>query len=266
MFIRAALVLCVLVPLATCWTGKIVFQDEFDGNSLDTSKWEYETGCSGYGSGNLECYVGGTNNVQVRGGNLVITAKVESRDGKDYTSGRIRQKGPGFAYGAYVARMKLPKGKHLWPAFWMLKATGCKFEEIDIMEYRGQEVSNVELSAHYGRSWDALVSKGYLRTVNGVDLSADFHEYAVLWLEKKLEWYVDNVKLSELTLEPNEWRNGQNTPCGDNIQPFAELNNFVFNMAVGGAFFDNHGDLTVPEARQWPKNTFEIDYVRIYQD
>ena len=213
----------------------------------------------------MECYVDGTNNVQVRNGRLVITAKIEQRDGKDYTSGRIRQKGSGFAYGAYVARARLPKGKHLWPAFWMLKATECKFEEIDIMEYRGQEVSNVELSAHYGRRWDALVSKGVLKTVPA-DLSADFHEFAVLWLRDRLEYYVDNVMYSRLSLNATEWRKGYNNPCGDNIQPFSELNNFVINLAVGGGFFANHGDLTVEEARKWPKNTYEIDWVRVYQE
>ena len=213
----------------------------------------------------METYVAGTNNVQVKDGKLVITAKIERRDGQDYTSGRIKQKGPGFAYGAYVARARLPKGKHLWPAFWMLKASGCKFEEIDIMEYRGQEVSNVELSAHYGRSWDALVSKGVLKTVPA-DLSADFHEFAVLWLQDKLEYYVDNVKYSELSLAPSEWRQSHNIPCGDNIQPFAELNNFVINLGVGGGFFANHGSLSVEEARQWPKNTYEIDWIRVYQE
>jgi len=256
--------LFICINYAACWTGNIVFQDEFNGNSLDLNKWQYETGCSGYGSNNLECYVEGTNNVQVRDGKLIITAKVERRNDKDYTSGRISQKGPGFAYGAYVARAKLPKGKHLWPAFWMLKATDCKFEEIDIMEYRGQEVSRVELSAHYGRRWDALVSKGEIYNVPA-DLSADFHEFAVLWLPDRLEYYVDNVKYQEFSLNSEIWRQGYNNPCGNEIKPFAELNNFVINLGVGGNFFANHGELTVEEARKWPQPTYEIDWVRVYQ-
>ena len=112
------------------------------------------------------------------------------------------------------------------------------------MEYRGQEVSTVELSAHYGKSWDALASRGVQRTVP-FDLSADFHEFAVLWSNASLEYYVDNSKYAEYSLEPKEWRKGYNNPCGDEIKPFTERNNFVLNLAVGGSFFSELGDLTV---------------------
>jgi len=117
----------------------------------------------------------------VRNGHLVITARKERLQDKDYTSGRIRQKNGGFVYGAYVVRAKLARGDHLWPALWLMPHnTQCRYEEIDIAEYRGQarEAKNVEMAAHWGRSWDALVSKG-VKVATPFDLSAGFHEFAV---------------------------------------------------------------------------------------
>lgn len=105
-----------------------------------------------FGGGNLQCY--SRNNVAVQNGNLVITARRENMQDKEYTSGRVRQKGSGFAYGAYVARARLARGDHLWPAIWLMPIDNdCRYEEIDIAEYRGQpgEARNVEMAGHWGR-------------------------------------------------------------------------------------------------------------------
>lgn len=215
-----------------------------------------------YGSGNLQCYT--RNNVRVSGGNLVIEARAERMEDKDYTSGRIRQKGTGFAYGAYVVRARMARGDHLWPALWTLPINNeCRYEEIDIAEFRGQasELTNVEMAGHWGRSWDALTSKG-VKTVTSMDLTADFHEYAVLWLPTKLEYYIDNVKYYEILLNDGTFSDPDKLPCRGSTTPFDEPTNFIFNIAVGGGFFEGFPPM---DPSTWTKPTLEIDWVRIYQ-
>lgn len=204
----------------------------------------------------------------MKDGSLVITARPEPGrfEGYDYTSGRVRQKGAGFAYGAYVTRARLPKGKHMWPAFWLFNATSdCKYEEIDILEYRGQEASVVHHAAHWGRNWSHIVSKDAAPNLP-FDMSEGFHEYALLWRRQSLEFYVDDIKYTTMSLDPDEWRKGYNDPCGSEILPFTERSNFIINTAVGGNFFIDYPPLTLEEAQEWPKATFEIDWVRVYQE
>jgi beta-glucanase (GH16 family) len=184
---------------------------------------------------------------------------------KEYTSGRIRQRGPGLAYGAYVIRAKMARGDHLWPALWLFPINSqCRYEEIDIAEYRGQvkEAKSVEMAGHWGRSWDNLRSKGE-KVTTPWDLSADFHEYAVLWVPDKIEWYIDNKKYYQVSLTDGYFNGDPNKlPCRGGNQPFSFPNNFVFNIAVGGSFFDG---LPPMNPNTWTKPTLEIDWVRVYQ-
>jgi len=216
-----------------------------------------------FGSGNLQCYT--RNNVQVQNGLLTISARHEPMEDKQYTSGRIRQVGAGYTYGAYVVRAKLARGDHLWPAIWTLPLdNNCRYEEIDIAEYRGQpaESTNYEMAGHWGRSWDALTSKG-VKMSTGVDLSADFHEFALLWLPTKLEWYFDNSKLFEASLEDGTFNGDPDKfPCVGGNQPFDHPTNIILNLAVGGPFF---ADFPVFDPSTWSKPSMEIDWVRIYQ-
>jgi len=257
------LFLCSLC-LVNAWEGDIVFEDNFEGSSLDLNKWEYQEGCgTEYGSGNLQCY--SRNNVAVQNGNLVITARRENMQDKEYTSGRVRQKGSGFAYGAYVTRARLARGDHLWPAIWLLPIdNNCRYEEIDIAEYRGQagEATNLEMAGHWGRSWDALTSKGQ-KTITTMDLSADFHEFALLWLPSKLEWYIDDVKYYEASLTDGYFDGDSSKwPCQGEPTPFIQPSNFIYNVAVGGGFFENFPPMN---PGSWSKPTMEIDWVRVYQ-
>jgi len=249
-----------------CWTGKVVFEDNFVGSSLNLNKWEYEEGCSEiYGPRNLQCY--SRNNVQVRNGNLIITAKKEKLEDKDYTSGSIRQRGIGTTYGAYVVRARLARGDHLWSAIWMLgKDSSCRYEEIDIAQYRGQSSlsKELELTGHWGKSWDALNSEG--TAVNApFDLAADFHEYAVLWLPSKIQWYIDDRKYYEISLTDPKWKSDpKKLPCdGLEQKPFSQPSNFILNLGVGGAFFDNNPNF---DPNTWFKPSMEIDWVRVYQE
>jgi len=220
-----------------------------------------------YGSGNFQCYT--RNNVRVSRGSLIIEARNERMSDlngqRDYTSGRIRQKGSGFKYGAYVIRARMPRGDHLWAALWTLPINNqCRYEEIDIAEYRGQqnEVNNVEMAAHWGRGWDALTSKGK-KVLTSTDLSADFHEYAVLWLPTKLEYYIDRILRYTIRLNDGHFtKDSSKRPCRGSNQPFDEPTNFIFNLAVGGPFFQGWPPMN---SKTWTKPTFEIDWVRVYQ-
>ena len=217
-----------------------------------------------YGARNLQCYT--RNNIQVQNGVLTIAAKKERMEDKDYTSGRIRQTGAGFTYGAYVVRAKLARGDHLWPAIWTLPIdNNCRYEEIDIAEYRGQasESTSYEMAGHWGRSWDALTSKG-VKMSTGLDLSTDFHEFALLWLPSKLEWYFDNTKLFEASLVDGTFNGDPDKfPCQGGNTPFDKPTNFILNLAVGGPFFDNFPSF---DPNTWSKPSMEVDWVRIYQE
>jgi len=141
----------------------MVWNDEFSGNSIDTTKWDHEVDCWGGGNGELQCYTSRPQNSYVSNGNLYLVAKPERYTGsmngctnnndnscgntKDYTSARLRTKmSPtgSWKYGRFEFRAKLPKGKHLWPAMWMLPTdyvygNWAASGEIDIVESRGQE-------------------------------------------------------------------------------------------------------------------------------
>jgi len=254
-------ILCVYA-----WHGNIVFEDNFDGNSLDLNKWMYQESCGDiFGPNNLQCYV--RDNVAVRDGNLVITAKKERMEDKDFTSGRIRQRGDGFTYGAYVVRARLARGDHLWPAIWLMgdETNACRYEEIDIAEYRGQasEYNQLEQAAHWGRAWYALTSKG-AKVRGPADLSQDFHEYAVLWIPNRIEYYIDNQLYFETSLSDPSWTsNPTNIPCSGLPVPFSYPSNFILNVAVGGNFFDGFPTM---DPNTWSKPTMEVDWVRIYQE
>jgi len=255
----------VLFASAFGWTGTIVFEDNFDGNSLDLSKWHYQEGCSDiYGARNLQCYT--RDNIAVRDGNLIITARPERREDKDYTSGRIRQNGVGNLYGAYVVRARLARGDHLWPAIWMMaEDNACRYEEIDIAEYRGQATqwNQLEQAAHWGKAWYALTSKGVRNTIP-FDMTTAYHEYAVLWLPSKIEWYIDDVKYYEVSLTDPSWTsNPENIPCTGDRTPFNWPGTFILNVAVGGPFFDEFPNF---DPSTWSKPTMEVDWVRVYQE
>jgi len=151
---------------------------------------------------NLECFRKGTQNVQVANGSLIITARVEKskeytmgeykQEKMRYTSGKIIQSGFGFSYGTYVVRARLPKGKHLLPAIYLLpmnqRHNTCKYEEIDILMGRGQRTSTVVLGAHFGRNYASVASRTLEKVFRNTDFSADFHEFAVKWSPTRMEW------------------------------------------------------------------------------
>lgn len=141
-----------------------------------------------------DCFLRDTNNLEVSNGTLIIRAGMIRYDNKVfYTTGRVRGYGFGFTYGTYVIRARLPRGKLLFPSFYLMPLNQhldkCKYEEIDILEYHGLRTSTLHFSAKYGREFDNV----YMRSVSKVfgsntDFSRDFHTFAIKWLPTRIEW------------------------------------------------------------------------------
>lgn len=238
----------------------LVWADEFDGTSLDTQKWGYEigTGCPqlcGWGNGELQYYTNEEGNVKLEDGNLIITAKEQSIEDSDYTSGRILTRDlASFASGRIEASIKLPEGQGLWPAFWMLPQEkvygGWPLSgEIDIMEMLGQEPNVTHGTIHYGGQWPFNMFQGN-SYYSPSSLTTGFHTYAVEWNESGIYWYIDDVLYSSKTpdnLGGMPWRFDQNFYI-------------ILNVAVGG-YWPGYPDAST----QFPQ-TMEVEFVRVYQD
>jgi beta-glucanase (GH16 family) len=244
-------------PDAGGW--KLVWSDEFDGAkgaSPDSSKWVFETGGGGFGNNELEYYTSRPDNAALDGdGKLVITAKAESYMGSKYTSARMKTAGK-FAqtYGRFEARLKIPAGQGLWPAFWMLGANigptpwpDCG--EIDIMENIGKEPTLVHGTIHGpGYSGGNGIGKSY-ELPSKAAFSADYHVFALEWEENQLRWYVDGALYQ--TRKPSDLPAGKKWVYDHDF--------FVLlNLAVGGQWPGNPDGTT-----KFPQ-TLSADYVRVY--
>ena len=181
--------------------------------------------------------------------------------------------GPGIKYGLFVVRARLSNGPHLWPAIWMLptdRANPCKYEEIDIMESRGDNTSVVHVTAFHGRGpgMDMVVQRSgsSVNTIDGIDFSARFHEYSMLWNENMLVWYVDDQIIYSVPTNRDWWQDEglAKIPCIPNV-PFDQPFQIILNLAVGGSFFTNYPPLKIEDARHWKNPTLEVDYVRVYR-
>lgn len=249
-------------PPATGFT--LVWSDEFngaDGSAPDPSKWIYDTGGKGWGNNELECYTNRTQNAQIKSGNLVITAQKENINCSDgvasnYTSARLKTQGLfSQAYGRFEARIKIPAGQGMWPAFWMLgnniSSVGWPTcGEIDIMENIGKEPATVHGSLHgpstMGPTSDATAA---FSLPAGQNFADDFHLYAVEWEPGTVRFYVDSNLYAAFT--SSQWPAG-GTWAFDH--PFF----IILNVAVGGNWPGSPDNTT-----QFPQQML-VDYVRVY--
>ncbi len=266
-----------------------MWRDEFSGTTVDTTKWGFDLGngfsadsgktfVSGWGNNELQCYTRDTANVAVRGGQLHLRALPSTRDGCPYTSARLKTRGSDgralFAqrYGRFEFRAKLPVGRGLWPALWMLPqddayGTWAASGEIDVMEARGQTPTTVLGTLHYGARWphNTFTGADYILPRQGT--IADFHTYAVEWDPGRVRWFVDDV----LTQTQQFWwsSSAQDGRQGKKPTSSAELNPWpapfdqrfflIMNLAVGGNFLGNP-DATTP----FPAD-LTVDFVRVYE-
>lgn len=236
--------------------NKLVMQDEFDTpGAPNQAMWSYNIGIgnNGWGNNELEYYTDRPENIVVENGMLKITAIKESYLGSSYTSARIVTKGKyEKQFGRIEARIKLPYGKGLWPAFWMLGADSDTVSwpqcgEIDIMEYLGSNPTTVFGTLHGpGYSGGEAITKKYSLTNNRFD--NDFHIFGIEWGTDYVNFYVDDVLYNQITPKDvkGEWVYNK---------PFY----IILNMAVGGVYPGSPNSETV-----FPQ-TMLIDYVRIYE-
>ena len=243
-------------------TLTLVWSDEFDAAQLDPESWFFEEGdgsqygIPGWGNNELQWYL--PNSAQLENGNLVITAREEVSNGKNYTSARLNTRDRfAFRFGRIEARIRLPGGQGIWPAFWLLPqddvyGTWAASGEIDIMEAINLGASGgntVHGTLHYGGQWPNNVSSGSGYEV-ATDATTDFHVYALEWDASEMRWYVDDV----LYAMQNNW----STTAAPFPAPFDERFYILLNVAVGGNWPG------APDAGTAFPVTMEVDYVRVF--
>jgi len=254
----------------------LVWADDFDGSSLDRSKWANEE--NGYGGGNNErqFYSTEPKYTVVKDGLLNLHLFREphtTTDGKTqpYKSSRLRSLYRGdWKYGRFEIRAKLPSGEGIWPAVWMLPTnspygTWAAGGEIDIIESRGSEVEKTIGTLHFGGKWPNNQYKGGSYRFPDKNASEDFHLYAVEWERDEIRWFVDGIEWQKITKDQWHSASAPQSPTAPFDQPF----HLIINLAADGHFFSG-GD---PNHRQSTDNlkddafpqTMQIDYVKVYQ-
>jgi beta-glucanase (GH16 family) len=244
------------------WT--LAWSDEFngpDGSRPDPAKWNFETGGNGWGNHELEYYTNRPENSFVQSGNLVIQALKENFTGsdhitRDYTSARLTTKGHfEQAYGRFEARLKIPRGQGIWPAFWFLgndfgKVAWPACGEIDIMENIGKEPATTHGSMHGpGYSGDDDFTSVY-KLPGGVNFFDSFHVFAIEWEPEIVRFFVDQELYATFT--PSRLPAGKKWVFD---HPFY----IILNVAVGG---DWPGS---PDSTSTFPQTMLVDYVRVYK-
>ncbi len=242
----------------------LVWADEFDGpdgSAVDPTKWFHDVGGGGFGNQEREYYTDGTQNAVVQGGHLVITATTAGAaqhacwyGACRYTSARFESNGKFMqAYGRFEARIQIPFGQGLWPAFWMLGANIDRVPwpacgEIDVMENIGREPSMNHGSLH-GQGYPPAGLTG-VYAMGGGNLADSFHRYAVEWEPSVIRFYVDD--------QLYETRTPADVPAGS-AWAFDHPFFLLLNLAVGGTW---PGD---PDATTVFPQTMKVDWVRVFQ-
>lgn len=245
-------------PDTTAGNWQLVWQDEFDADTLDAGRWNYEIGGHGWGNNESQYYTSRSSNSYLQDGNLVIEARKEYYEGSAYTSARLTTRGKGdWRYGKIEVRAQLPQGQGMWPAIWMMPTDNAyggwaASGELDIMELLGHEPNKVYGTLHYGGSYPNNVHTGTSYVLpGGQDFASGFHTFMIHWQEGKIEWYVDDVLYQTQT----QWYTGD-IPFP---APFDKRFYMILNVAVGGNWPGYPDGSTV-----FPQKML-VDYVRVYQ-
>ena len=232
----------------------LVWSDEFNGSSINTANWGFETGGGGWGNNELENYTSRTENARISNGMLIIEARRENFGGSAYTSARMKTQGKqSFGINTWVeARIDAPQGQGIWPAFWMLGNSistvgwpSCG--EIDIMEIKGQNPAQNFGTIHWADAGGNHVSFGGIYN-SSTSLSAGFHTYAISRTGSSIKWYVDRIQYAEAKIS------GGINSTSEFQGPFFIL----LNVAVGGNFVGSPDGSTV-----FPQQ-MQVDWVRVW--
>ena len=288
--IKSILSLAIVISMFSCSENEkqtvttkfnLVFEDEFEVNgSPDPANWSFDIGRGplndGWGNNELQFYK--SENTIVQNGYLIITAKSEAFGGVNYTSSRLKSRNKfEQKYGRFEARIKLPLGKGMFPAFWLLGENFCEAQtkigdnvtcdsslpnyeagnvlwpqcgEIDIMEYLGNKPTEVFGTIHGpGFSGGNSISKKY--NLSNDRFENDFHVFGVEWTENHINWYVDTVLYNQITRKDVEEKGGE--------WVFDNSFYMLLNLAVGGNLPGS------PNANTSYPQRMIVDYVRVYQ-
>lgn len=229
---------------------QLVWSDDFNGASLDTLSWNYDTGDKWYNN-ELQAY--SKNNVYLENGNLVIEAKRENLLTKSYTSGRINSSGKRhFTYGIFEARMKFPKGKGFWPAFWLWPESYNvnSYKEIDIMEAIGDLPRTIFSTCWMGPESNLkMISKEFNMAVN---YDEDYHIYSAEWTPGEIAFAVDGEIF-------HRCKSSDSSLWGfDNLSE-AKFH-IILNLAVGGDWPGSPTTSTIFPSKMY------VDWVKVYQN
>lgn len=267
---------------------KLIWQDDFDGDQIDTTKWDFDIGngffdyrthqwVSGWGNEELQYYTREPENVFVKDSLLTIRAVKESLHGCGYSSARLKTRKRNGAelfsklYGKVSIKAKVPYGKGLWPALWMLplddKYGGWAASgEIDLMEIVGEKPHEVLSSIHFGSTFPERSLVTHVHPLPNGSTVADWHIYSVEWVPGEIRFFVDDEHTQTLSF----WWSCSNTKNGAGLTPkrLADINAWpapfdqpfylLMNVAVGGNFPGLPNEQT-----QFPAEMV-IDYVRVY--
>ncbi|UBM57744.1 glycoside hydrolase family 16 protein [Marinilongibacter aquaticus] len=236
---------------------KLVWSDEFEEEGLpDSTKWAYKVGGNGWGNNELEYYTeADSDNAFVKEGILHIRAVKEEKEGNDYTSARLVTQGKAeWTYGKFEVRAKLPKGRGLWPAIWMLgkdiESKGWPLcGEIDIMENVGYDLDTLVGTIHC-QAFNHVKGTQKSKKVF-IDKPADeFHVYAIDWTKDKIDFLLDDKVYYTV----------ENTYNTEEEWPFNKPFYLILNVAVGGNWGGQKGvdDTVFPQS-------MEVDWVRVWQ-
>jgi Glycosyl hydrolases family 16 len=232
----------------------LVWSDDFNGSSINTANWSFETGGGGWGNNELENYTSRPENARISNGVLIIEARRESFGGSAYTSARMKTQGKqSFGINTWVeARIKSPQGQGIWPAFWMLGNSistvgwpSCG--EIDIMEIKGQNPAQNFGTIHWADANGNHASFGGIYNSSS-SLAAGFHTYAISRTGSSIKWYVDRIQYAEANIA------GGINSTSEFQGPFFIL----LNVAVGGNFVGSPDGTTV-----FPQQ-MQVDWVRVW--
>lgn len=236
----------------------LVWQDEFNGTSLNSSNWVHEIGNGSSGWGNNELQYYREENTSVANGILTITAKRETFQGSIYTSSRIKTQGlQSFQYGRIDIRAAAPYGKGIWPALWMLgdnisNTTWPACGEIDIMEMTGGPTSSkqgddkVFGTVHWADNDNKHAEFGGNKQMEN-KLFDNFHVYSLEWDASSIKWYIDNTEFHSIEITESQF------------DEFRQKFFFIFNVAVGGNWPGS------PDATTEFPQSLHVDYIRVFQ-
>jgi beta-glucanase (GH16 family) len=267
---------------------KLIWSDEFEGDRVDLSKWDFDIGngfydykhhqwVPGWGNEELQYYTNQAPNVTVQDSILTISAVKQSLHGCGYTSARLKTRKndgtPLFAkrYGRFEFRAKVPHGKGLWPALWMLPLDDqyggwAASGEIDVMEIHGEVPSQVLGSIHFGSTFPKRELVTHTHTLAGQSTVADWHVYAVEWTPGQIKWFVDDHHWATQSFW---WSSSRHHSKGGMLPrdesdlnpwpaPFDQPFYLLMNVAVGGNF-PGH-----PHAQTLFPAQLQVDYVRVF--